>query len=101
MNYAFSTWAQTELDEAATYYEGQSFGLGFDFLDEIGKAIQRMIDFPEAWERVAKNVRLCQVTRFPYGIVYFVKDAMIQIVAVMHLHRRPGYWKSRLKEMNP
>ena len=100
MNYTFSKWAQQELDDASTYYEKQAPGLGFEFLNEIANAIQRMIDFPEAWQRVVKDVRLCQVTRFPYGIIYFVKDETLQIVAVMHLHRRPGYWKKRLKEMD-
>jgi hypothetical protein len=75
--------------------------LGSEFLVEIEQAIQRILDAPDAWERIVKNVHLCQVRRFPYGIVYFVKDDIVHVVAVMHLHRRPGYWKNRLKKMDP
>ena len=101
MKYAFSEWASEELDEASMHYEKQSVGLGLEFLNEIDRAIQRIIAFPEACERMVKDVRLCQVTRLPYAIVYFVKDETIYVVAVMHQHRIPGYWKKRLKKMNP
>jgi hypothetical protein len=36
------------------------------------------------------------VPKFPYGLLYRIEPARIYIVAVMHLHRRPGYWRSRL-----
>jgi len=101
VKYNFSKWAQEELDEASAHYEKQSPGLGHEFLNEIDHAIQRIIDFPEAWERIVKNVRHCQVTRFPYALIYFVKDETIHVAAVMHLHRKPGYWKKRLKDLLP
>ncbi|HAK44654.1 MAG TPA: hypothetical protein DCO79_01865 [Spirochaeta sp.] len=34
---------------------------------------------------------------FPYGIIYSYSTEEIIIIAVMHLHRKPDYWKSRLK----
>ena len=34
--------------------------------------------------------------RFPYLIVYRVTASAIQVVAVAHARRRPGYWKTRL-----
>jgi hypothetical protein len=30
------------------------------------------------------------------GLLYCVEPDRIYVVAVMHLHRRPGYWRSRL-----
>jgi hypothetical protein len=33
--------------------------------------------------------------RFPFGLVYRLGVEEVQVVAVAHLHRRPGYWKSR------
>jgi len=33
--------------------------------------------------------------RFPYGILYKEEESQIVIVAVMHLRRRPGYWRNR------
>jgi hypothetical protein len=33
---------------------------------------------------------------YPYGIVYQIRVDMIVVVAIMHLHREPTYWKSRI-----
>lgn len=41
--------------------------------------------FPEAQEELEEAVR------FPYGIVCQIVNNTLVIVAVMHLHRRPGY----------
>ena len=35
--------------------------------------------------------------RFPYGVIYLVEPDHIRIVAVMHLHREPGYWRKRVE----
>jgi len=35
------------------------------------------------------------VRRFPYGVVYRKTPSVIRILAVMHLMRKPGYWKER------
>jgi len=34
--------------------------------------------------------------RFPYAIVYSLRGDTLFIKAVMHLHRRPFYWKDRV-----
>ncbi|MCI0365313.1 MAG: addiction module protein, partial [Phycisphaerales bacterium] len=39
-----------------------------------------------------QRARRRQLRRFPYGIVYSVRSDHILVVALMHLHRRPGYW---------
>jgi hypothetical protein len=35
------------------------------------------------------------VLRFPYGVIYRLSGDTVEIVAVMHLSRKPGYWKHR------
>ncbi len=32
--------------------------------------------------------------RFPYGLIYRIQSDRVVIVAVMHLKRRPFYWRS-------
>jgi len=36
------------------------------------------------------------VDRFSYAVLYRAEAEQILLVAVMHLHRRPGYWRHRL-----
>jgi hypothetical protein len=34
--------------------------------------------------------------QFPYGVAYHeVETGCLEIVAVMHLHREPDYWRGR------
>lgn len=93
----FLAAAKAELDEAIEHYDHERKGLGQEFASEVTRTIGRILAAPLAWPKASKRTRRCLVKRFPYGILYQVQRDEIRIVAVMHLHRRPGYWKKRLK----
>jgi hypothetical protein len=97
MKIRFLEIAQIELDQAVAYYNSKSPGLGDDFLDEVVKALNRIGEYPDAWHRLSKRTRRCQKRRFPYGIIYQMRSDGILVIAVANLHRRPDYWKNRLK----
>lgn len=96
MQIRFLKAAQKELDEAIAYYNNESKGLGDIFLKEVLAALDRIGSFPEAWHPCSKRTRRCQARRFPYGLIYQIRNNLILIVAVAHLHRKPDYWKDRL-----
>lgn len=91
----FDPAARDELVEAVAHYDQQSEPVGDDFLAEVKRAVTRIRDFPTAWPAVSSRSRRCRLTRFPYGLVYQLLSNEIRILAVMHLHRRPGYWQDR------
>ena len=97
MRYSFHIEAEKELNQAVDYYEECKPGLGVDFASEVNSAIQNILDFPDAWAKISLNVRRCLTHRFPYGIIYSKENDEFFIIAVMHLHREPGYWKNRIK----
>jgi len=35
--------------------------------------------------------------RFLFGVVYEIESENISVIAIMHLRRRPGYWKRRVR----
>lgn len=88
--------AQAELLAAITYYNLQSEGLGYEFAAEVKRTLGRIIQYPAAWSALSARTRRCRTNRFPYGIIYQVRGETILIVAVMHLHKHPDSWKSRL-----
>jgi plasmid stabilization system protein ParE len=88
--------AEAELSEAIQYYEDVEPGLGQDFAVEVYSAVQRAIAYPRAWMVLEGEVRRSLLRRFPYGVLYSEGDDEILIVAVMHLHRDPDYWKGRV-----
>jgi hypothetical protein len=78
------------------YYNIESQGLGDQFLLEVLSSLERIKQFPQAWHPFTQNSRRCQTRRFPYGISYQILESEILIVAVAHLHRRPGFWLDRI-----
>ena len=97
MRVQFLEIAEVELDQAIQWYAAQAPGLGDAFLIEALSAVERVAHFPEAWQQLGKDVRRCRLNRFPYGLIYAVEDGDILVLAVAHLHRRPGYWRDRLR----
>ncbi len=49
MKMRFLTLAQQELDDAVAWYNEQASGLGYDFLDEVDRAVRRTVAFPMSW----------------------------------------------------
>lgn len=73
------------------YYELQSDGLGYDFLDEYEKTLSRIWRFPEAWTLVTSYLRRCLMRRFPYAVFYTIMEEEIVISAVAELRMDPDY----------
>ena len=96
MKYFFHPSARIELNNAVDYYEECKTGPGLEFTKEIYSAIHRIIQMPEAWQKVSKNARRCLTNRFPYGVIYQAFEDKIMIIAIMQLNRKPDYWKSRI-----
>jgi toxin ParE1/3/4 len=96
MIYSFHPEAEEEFLNAIEYYEERKFGLGSEFAIEIHSTIENIISLPTAWPHLENNIRRCLTQRFPYGIIYSIEEDFIFILAVMHLHREPEYWKLRI-----
>lgn len=96
MNVLFHPAAESEFNAAIDYYEDIEKGLGYDFALEVSSALERIIAFPKAWLVIEGEIRRSLVRRFPYGILYAEEKDKIHVVAVMHLHRDPEYWKYRI-----
>ncbi|AUX43028.1 uncharacterized protein SOCE26_044680 [Sorangium cellulosum] len=58
-------------------------------------AVDRIAEAPEQGPELEPGVRRLTLQRFPYGLLYVVEPDRILVLAVMHLRRRPGYWRGR------
>lgn len=92
---SFHELAERELNDAALYYERESAGLGLKFLDEDENYIDAIVKNPNAGKRVRGQVRRRILRKFPYGILYSVREGTIRVLAIMNLKRRPMYWVGR------
>jgi len=96
LNVRFHPDAQAEFDDAIDFYEEREIGLGVEFASDVFDAIDRAVSYPRGWSEIAPGIRRCQTQRFPYGVLYSVESSeLLFVLAVMHLHREPAYWKDR------
>jgi plasmid stabilization system protein ParE len=92
----FNSLAEEELNEAAARYEAERKGLGYEFLEEISKALALLSRFPQAAPVARGSIRSLVVSRFPYKILYRpLPGGGLRVLAVAHHKRRPGYWTGR------
>ncbi len=96
MNVVFLETAEFEFNEAIMFYNIQRENLGYEFASEVKNAIERIIENPEAWAPLSKRTRRCLTRRFPYGIIYQIRNKTLLIISVMHLRRKPQTWRSRM-----
>lgn len=88
--------AESELVEAVEYYNLQCPGLGYEFAVEVQRVLDRIRQYPTAWPVFSERSRRCFLNRFPYGILYQIRDHEILIAAIMHLKRSPRAWNQRI-----
>ena len=93
--FGFHPEARTELHESVLYYESRQQGLGRRFAEAIRDAIVRIRTQPLLFREIELGIRQCRALRFPYGVIYRFKGDTVEVLAIMHLSRKPGYWKRR------
>lgn len=89
--------AEAELLSAAMWYEDKRPGLGVELVAAVDRTFESILENPEAcpsW-RGKPQYRTWPLKRFPYLLVFRVDSAMVQVVAVAHAKRQPGYWRDR------
>jgi plasmid stabilization system protein ParE len=88
--------AEEEMRQATEYYERQTHGLGHEFLTEVQRTVERIVENPRLGQIVRRSIRRRLMSKFPFGILYRIDPHEIVIIAVMHLRRRPRYWADRV-----
>lgn len=89
--------AEAEFSDAVIRYEEERAGRGVRFRDAVHAARDLIAANPGIGGRVRRtNCRRYILTGFPYSVIYTEGADTIEIVAVAHHRRRPGYWRDRL-----
>jgi toxin ParE1/3/4 len=92
----FHPAAVEEARAARAWYEARSPAAGAAFMAELDAAVARIAEAPERHARYLRGTRACLLHRFPYIVVFNQTETSVEIVAVAHGRRRPGYWTTRL-----
>jgi plasmid stabilization system protein ParE len=92
----FHPQAALELEAATDWYLERSPRAAKQFIEELTRAIDSIVEAPKRWPQGLGETRRLLLKRFPFAIVYREDFSAVQIVAVAHGRRRPGYWRDRL-----
>jgi plasmid stabilization system protein ParE len=87
--------AREELREAVEWYATRSQRAAATFLREVDRATGLIAESPDLWPRFDGEVQRYVLRSYPYSLLYRKVGTAIEIIAVAHHKRRPGYWRGR------
>ena len=91
----FGLAAVAETREARRWYGKESASAAEGFVAELQRSLELISEAPLRWPAYEADTRRLVMRRYPYAVIYRVMDLTIQVVAVAHTSRRPGYWSNR------
>jgi hypothetical protein len=95
MRLVFHPEALAEFKGAARHYESLQAGLGMRFYGCVEETLRGIEEAPTRWPVLEKEVRRRLTRVFPYAVLFAVDAERIFILAIMHCHQKPGYWRGR------
>lgn len=97
MSYQFHPAAANEYLESIAFYESRLAGLGADYIAEFESTLLRVCNAPLNYPLdCSPDIRKAGLQRFPFNVLYRVAGETVQVLAVAHHRRRPGYWLGRM-----
>lgn len=90
--------AADELLAAGEWYRERSQIAARAFLIETDRAIKSIRQPPLRFPTFQNETRRLILPRFPFSIIYRLDASIVEIIAVAHHRRKPGYWQSRLPD---
>jgi toxin ParE1/3/4 len=90
--------ALDEAAEAVNHYAEIDQDLAVGFAEEFTIALRRAGEVSSALASYLHGTKRYPFRRFPYQLIFREFMDRIQIIAVAHQRRRPGYWKRRLRK---
>jgi len=87
--------AEQELRAAYLWYLERN-GIVAEALQlEIDHAMAVISESPNRWPRLTESERHYVLPRFPFSLVYRVEPQFVEVIAIAHQKRKPGYWSKR------
>ena len=83
----FRAKAESDILDAARYYETKSESLGLQFFERIDDIVDLIRDHPKMFPLCFGPFRRALLRQFPYALYYEIENRVIVVGAVLHQHR--------------
>lgn len=87
--------AEFEARRARPWYSARNPRAADAFLVELDFAMFRIANGPHRHPSIYDRYRRCTMQKFPFSVVYVVHPSFVEVLAIAHHRRRPGYWLDR------
>jgi toxin ParE1/3/4 len=91
----FHDAARVELLNEVRYYATVSPKVGQQLATAVEQATELASEFPDMGSPYKYGTRRVFPRKFPFSVVYVVRESEIYILAIAPFRRRPGYWRAR------
>lgn len=96
MKISLNAQAELELVEGAAYYARKAGArIAEAFVAEFDRSAKLLGEHPKLGTTWRGRIRRLPLRRFPYSIVYYLRESEVRVLAVAHQRRRPGFWEDR------
>ena len=89
--------AREELLEAGLYIKNDDPEEGDLFKLAFAESIDWACSQPLIFRCFEDDFRKVKVGKFRYSLIFRIRGNQVQVLAVAHMSRKPGYWKERVK----
>jgi len=87
--------AAREVEVAYNWYLVRNPIAASAFQAELEHAVAVVADQPARWPKLNETVRRYVFPRFPFSLIFREAAGEVEIIAIAHQKRRPGYWTKR------
>lgn len=89
--------ALAEAEAARAWYAERSTRAAEAFLQQLDRVLDLILEAPSRWPVYWRDIRRIPLRTFPFLVIYRERPGEVQILAIAHGRRKPGYWKDRTK----
>ena len=91
----FHPKALEEAERSKNWFALRSPTAALGFLNELSHAIEVIKENPNRWPSFHLGTRRDVFPRYPFSAIYRIKENVVEILAIAHHKKRPGYWSER------
>ncbi|HVX12050.1 MAG TPA: hypothetical protein VHC22_12790 [Pirellulales bacterium] len=88
--------AEVDLIVTADWYDRQAPGLGNSFISQVDAILDQLMHYPEMYQIIFDPVRRAVLRQFPFGVIYHVRPASVEVLGIMPCRADPKLLMRRI-----
>jgi len=85
MNIRFLTMAETEVDNAVSWYQEQTEDQSLNLLNELDRAVQIVKAYPLLAAEIEPDIRRFLFRRFSYFLIYGIDEGTMPLALILRM----------------